>query len=266
MSSNYTEFDVQLINARTKEPIDDDSGLYNVLTASTPTEATIYSNDQGTSASNPGTMTDGRFTFYVASSVTSVDVSILTSTGYSVFVEGLTADQHRVEIDLEKRTNQTFVVPVVFGTGSAAVVDSGFDLIAGMMVKDCYLHCTTVSSANALNVGVSGTTDGFLLNGVLGSTGWKLYQDPIVTTLSDLTGPTMDIFVSATQIRGDLLARWAVGITTTTTGSTKGFFTPKYYSVTAATSLVYAGAVTNTEASGGCYIYIDYDLRPTQGN
>lgn len=266
MSAKNHEYFVQLIDKRTGSAIDDDTGIYNVLTAGSPTEVTIYSNQQGTSASNPGTMTNGVINFWTAKTTTSVDLTVLTASGHAVFIEGLTPSQHRIEIEVERRNNQTLILPLVFGTGSAAVVDSGFDLLAGMIVKDVHLHITTVSSANQVYVGVSGTTDGFLLLGEATSTGFKFYDKAIVTTLSDLAGTYGNCFVTGTQKRGSLLCDFNKGIITAVSATVNGFFVKKAYNVTAATSIVYAGQVTNTLASGGAYIYIDYDFRPTAGN
>src|SRR3972149_5052846 len=98
MGAKYTEYYVQLVNARTKQPINDDTGVCNVLTVDSPVEITIYSNDDGTAGSNPLTMKDGIIRFWTASTVTSVDLSILTAAGQAVFVENLTPSQHRGEV------------------------------------------------------------------------------------------------------------------------------------------------------------------------
>ena len=81
MASNYQEYWVQIFNRRTSRPISDSTGLYEVLTVSTPTRATCYSDANGTALTLPATMTAGICRFWVDSSVTSVDISILAAGG-----------------------------------------------------------------------------------------------------------------------------------------------------------------------------------------
>lgn len=256
MSAVYTEYDVQLVDSRTNKWINDDTGLCQVMVASSPVEETIYSDANGTSASNPMTMTDGRITFYTAIATTTVDISILTAAGHSVFVSGLTPSQHRVVIDQEKYTGKQFITGYALGTASLTVVDTGFDLLSTMLVKDVFLHVTTLGSSTGVYVGVSGTTDGFLALGVVTTTGWKVYDTPVYTS------NTAGTMVSATQIRGTLLKDFSAGGNTAAEGGGQGWFVNKAYKVAAATSLVYANATTNTLATGSGYIYIIYDLVP----
>ena len=139
------------------------------------------------------------------------------------------------------------------------ITDTGFDLLAGMNIKDVYLHMTTGSSGSTAYVGVSDTTDGFLALATVTATGYKIYDNPVITG-------TAANSVNATQIRGALVAAFGTGAATDTAGAYKGWFCTKKYAVTAATSLVYANGTTNTLASGAGYIYVVYDLSPTQGN
>jgi len=154
MSSGYKEYYVQLINSRTKQAIDDDSGVYNVLTADSPVELTIYSNDQGSSQSNPGTMTDGVIQFWTANTVTSVDLSIYTANGEAVFVQALTPSQHRVEVDVDK-LEQTLVLPFA---ASEAETSTGFTLAASTLIEDIDLLVSTVDDTETMDVGTDGTT------------------------------------------------------------------------------------------------------------
>lgn len=264
MAAKYSEYYVQLINARTKAPIDDDSGLYNVLTVTDPSEATIYSDEQGTAGSNPGTMTDGIIQFWTASSTTTVDLTILTASGHSVFVEALTTSQHRVEIDVDA-LQQTFITFYTGNVACAAVTDTGFTLPTGSKVKDCYLHATDASTAGGIDVGNSTDTDGFLDAAVISATGWKHYEVPV------FTNPTASAYyISATQYRGALLCTHYVGdVGTATGGGNHGQFHSKSHTVANATSggsLTYVLTATNSGGSGKGYIYVVYDRCPTQGN
>lgn len=260
-NANYTEYHVQLFNTRTKTWINDDTGLCNVLTASDPTELTIYSDSNGTSASNPLTITDGEIHFYTASSVTSVDLSILTAAGQAVFVEGLTPSQHRVDIDPDATKMNLLIVPYHMNTACGAVVDTGFDLIAGMKVRDVFIHTTTASTGDGLKIGVSGTSAGFLSTVSTVATGFKVHDAPV----SDLETATV-YNVGSTQIRGSLLRVYGSGVSTATAGGIRGWWSTKDYLVTAATSLIYEVAATNSGGTGEGYIYVEYQLVPTAGN
>ena len=85
-ATGYTEWYFQLHNTRTRQAIDDDTGIVNVLTENSPVELTIYSDDRGTSASNPLTMTNGVARFFTADTVTACDLSILTEKSHAVFI------------------------------------------------------------------------------------------------------------------------------------------------------------------------------------
>ena len=160
MASNYVEWYFQLFNRRTGRPISDSTGLYRVLTANTATRVTCYSNAQGTSLSMPATFTNGIARFFTDSATTSVDVTMLAAGGQSYFVKGLTSSQHRVDVDPEK-LEYTFVVDWVGTTGCGVAAAAGFNLLAGMKIKDVNIHVTTISTATSFNFGVSGTPSGF---------------------------------------------------------------------------------------------------------
>lgn len=261
MSAVYTEYYVQLKDSRTRRPIDDDSGLYTVMTATTPAAATCYSDANGTALTLPATMTDGVIRFFTAISVTTVDVTILTAAGQAYFIEGLTPSQHYVDVDPDRTAQNLFIVPYNLNSGCDALMDTGFDLLAGMRIKDVLLQSTTGSTANGVYIGVSGTTNGFLSIATTTSTGWKVYGSPIVTSA---TGSAY--YVSATQIRGSLLSEWNAGLITASAGGAKGYWSRKSYIPTAATSLIVMVAATNSGGSGAGYIYLEYDLLPTMGN
>ena len=102
-NNGFTEWYMQLYNTRTNRPIDDDSGLYIVLTASTPVRATCYSNDQATSLTLPAAMSNGIIRFFTVNTVTSVDISVLSASGQAYFLEAVTPSQHRINVDPEDR-------------------------------------------------------------------------------------------------------------------------------------------------------------------
>lgn len=264
MASNYQEWYFQLVNRRTGRPVDDDTGLFIILTASDPTRLTAYSDGNGTSLTQPATMTNGVCRFWLDSSTTSADVSILTAAGRAYFLEGVTPSQHRVDVDPE-RTDYQFIVNWHANTASNAVADTGFDLIAGMRIKDVFVHVTTaIATGCTMDIGRSGDTDGFLDGINAGSsTGWRTGN---VVAISGDTSLAHANYIQVTQFRGADLIDYGAGIATATTGGEKGFWAPKPYLVTAATSLVWVLTLSNTAGTGEGYIYLEYDLLPTMGN
>lgn len=268
MAALYNEWMIQLYNRRTGQIIDDDSGVYIAMTGGSPTRATIYSDKAlSSSVTQPGTMTNGMIRFFTASSVSSLDISILTATGRAYFLESCTpsTSTHRADVDPEKQEYQ-FICNFHANTACDAVADTGVDLVAGMRVKDVWLHVTTAIATGCLiSVGVSGDTSaqGFLFKANAGATGYKFGNVVYTTNGTDVANSA---FVSSVQVRGGNLVDYSQGLTTASTGASKGFFAPKKYMVTAATSLVWTLKVTNTAGTGEGYIYVEYDLAPTQGN
>lgn len=261
MPSNFVEYYLQLWDKRLGRPIDDDSGLFTVLGASDPTIQTVFSNSFGTSLTLPGTMTNGVIQFWVDSTVTSVDISVLTASGRAYFLEGVTISTHRVDVMTEKMEYQ-LILPFHGNTACDAVADTGYDLLVGMRVKDIFLHVTTNLTATAIDVGISGDTDGFLDGMSASTTGFK--RADVVTVSSETSSVSI---VADAQLRGVELAVWDNGFSATATkGGSKGFFYRKYYVTTAATSLVWVVKETNSAFTGEGYIYVEYDLLPTAGN
>ena len=262
---NLRHYHAQLVNTRTKRPVDDDTGSYQIMTAGSPTRATIY-NAAGTAQTQAvafgnflsQTMTDGVVEFWTDRSVSSVDVSVLTAGGRSYFLEGLTPSQHRVDVDPEK-FEYTLIVGINDSASSTALRDLGFDLRKGMIVKDVFVKTTTAftgaaTGSNSLNIGISGDSDAFakLLN--VSAVGYRQIL-PHSTTGK----------IFATQFAGVELANWQ-----TASGATNfGWYARKKYFTPTAIGLVYARAValtasmTGTNAKGKGYIFYQYDLDPT---
>ena len=261
MASNYTEWYFQLFNRRTGRPISDSTGLYVVLTASTPTRATCYSDANGTSLTLPATLASGVGRFWLDSATTSVDISVLAAGGQSYFIEGLTPSQHRVDVDPEKQEYK-FVCDWNGNTACNLAAATGFSLLAGMKINDVNIHVTTNTTATSMHFGVSGTPSGF---GALVATSATGFRTLDVVAISNETA-TLSI-VAATQKRGSLIVDFATGFSATVTaGGSRGFFAKKPYYVSAATALVYTVMETNSAGTGSGYIFIDYEVNPTAGN
>jgi len=222
-------------------PINDDAGVLNVLTADDPSEVTCYSNTSGTSASNPMTFTDGKVRFYTADTVTSVDLTGLTAQGHAFFLQGVTPSTHRIVID-PTRTVQELVVPYQVVGASEAIVDTGFDVLGNMMIRDMWLHVTSAGTGAVLDIGTSTDSDGFLDGITVDTTGY-----PAIDTLSEEAG-------SAHQV-GALLA-------STTGGNVRKLH--KRANATSGANIVYINTTSSSTAGEG-YIYIEYRRVPTTG-
>jgi hypothetical protein len=241
----YTEYFVQLINARTKMPINDDTGVYNVLTADTPGEATIYSDKQGTSGDNPGTMTDGKIQFWTAQSVETVDVTGLTASGHPFFIAGLTPSQHRYEVNVDDRTGLTLVLPFTISTSAVSFTDTGFDLNALHLVKDIRVKVTTAGgTSNILNVGHSASLSG-LFNAVISATGLRQKDQFGGLACANPVAATVSLTIGGW---------YGVSMLYSATDNTN----VKPYFLGAATSIVYKEA-NQTGATGAGYIYMILD-------
>lgn len=241
MSATYKEWYVQLIDGRTGKPIDDDTGKYTVLTASSPVPLTVYSDDKGTSLTLPATMSNGILNFYTASSVTSLDLSALTANGHAYFLEAVVPSNHRIVVWPEN-INQQLIVPYNANTGCNVVVDTGFDLAADMLVKDVFLHATVASTAGALDVGTSTDTDGFLDAAVVSATGFKVLDEDVGSAAAGI---------------GALLV-------SVTSGAVRKFHLRA--NATSGAQLVYVLTATNSGGTGSGYIYLTFDRVPTAGN
>lgn len=275
MSASYTGYSFQLVDKRTKRPIDDDSGNFMIYTAGSPSKATCYSDENGTSLTQPGTLTNGWGQFWVAAGTNSVDVTVLTSSGRAYFLEGLTPSQHRIDVDTEKQEYMLTMGWAILSAHADGTISAlGFQLQTGMRIKEVFVQKTSagvgVGSGLVVDFGVSGDPDGFVDGITASSTGYD-FIDVVRTSLTtDVAGATD--FISLTQNRGRLLASWGAGLLTATTGGAKGYFVPKPYLaslVTTTNNLVFAvngtSALTTVAGSKG-YVFYTYDILPTAGN
>lgn len=220
-------------------PINDDSGVINILTAGDPSEATCYSDVNGTAASNPMTFTDGRVRFYTSPSVTSVDISGVTANGHAFFYQGVTPSTHRIVIDPTRMVHK-MVIPYQVVGASESVTDTGFDILANMLITDIEIHVTTVGTGAALDVGTSTDTDGFADGVSVATTGYP------ATVLEEALVSTSGLF-------GALLAN----ITGTNVRKKH-----RRANATSGANIVYLNTTSSSTAGEG-YIYITYTRIPT---
>ena len=263
---------VKLVNTRTKRPIDDDTGVYQVYTAGSAARATIY-NAAGTQLTQEvvgtsfvsRTMTDGSLEFYTARSVSSVDVSILTAGGRSYFLKGLSASQHRADVDPEQ-TEFTLVAAFNDKASCTTVRPLGFKLRRGMVVKDVFVKVTAAfagaaAASNRYSVGRSGNALGFLNNITLSSVGFKQANPTVSTTgvlLASRYGSNLAQFHASSTAGVDFYVRKSY-IAATATASNN-------LVVKRQTGATLTHSFTNTGVSGAGkgYIYYTYSLLPTE--
>lgn len=244
MGTTYTEWHLQLIDGRKSShgasvTIDDDTGVYDVLTAGDPARITLYSDENGTSLSAPATMSNGIMRFYTASSVTSVDITLLTANGHAFFLEDITPSNHRVVVYPDKMES-ILILPYKVVGASEAVVDTGFDLSANMLVKDVWLHTTTLGTGAVLDVGTSTDADGFLDGITVDATGY-------------LAAAVFEEVPTSAHQLGALIA------------STTGKNVRKLHrraNATSGANIVYTNTTSSSTAGAG-YVYLNYMRIPT---
>ena len=239
MASNFVEWYLQLWNARLDQPINDDTGIYNVLTADDPAELTIYSDAQGSSQANPGTMTDGVIRFWTASTTTSCDISVLTAAGQSFFLEGVTQSNHKIVVNPDA-SEYTMVVPYA-AVGASVSVDTGFTGPANGIVREVWLKATTLGTGFLIDVGTTTDPNGFIVEQTVATTGYKVMGDTL-TSIS-VSGSVGALLVAATATNG---------------GNHLGYVRANQ---TSGASIVYTN-VTVSSAAGGGYIFLRYTRMP----
>lgn len=199
-SPGYTEWQFNLFNSRTRTYIDDDTGVCNVLTENSPVEVTIYSNDRGTAASNPLTLTNGEARFFTADTVTAVDLSILTSASHAIFAESFAPSMHRIDVNPDLQVQQLIIPYLVVGA-SEVEVDTGFTISDTMLMKDCFIHVTTVATGATLNIGTSTAVTGFASGVAASTTGWPVTLLEEVLTSATIMGSLISVALTADYAR-----------------------------------------------------------------
>jgi len=134
----------------------------------------------GASASNPSTLTRGLIEFYVANTVTSVDLHIMTPGGQflSVFAMDPGASPNEVSVDTGRR-DQVAYIPFSHADSTAATEqDTGFDLPTDCMVSPdgLGLYINTVDATETIDVGIlsteaNGDANGFIAVGSVATAG-----------------------------------------------------------------------------------------------
>jgi len=269
MSQRAREYYLQLVNTRTKKPINDDSGDFQVYQPGTPVRQTIRSVAGATLTQEVvGTsfisrdMTDGQIHFFTNLSASLVDISVLTAGGRSYFLKGVTPSQHRIDVDPEK-SEYILTVAINEKHSCTTVKPIGFALRKGMVVSDVFVKVVTafnggVTASNALNVGRSGDRDGLLKSIVMTTVGYR-QGAPIVSTtgttvprygaeLADFHRSSSGLMV--TYVRRSYFAQTAVASNNLTISRPTAFTLTKSF----------------TAVAGKGYVFFVYSLSPLEAN
>ena len=185
------------------------------------------------------TFTNGIVRFFTASSVTACDLTMLTATGHSIFIESATPSMHRIDIDPDRMV-QKLVLPYLIVGASEAVVDTGFDIAANMLIKDIEVDVFAVGTGAVLTVGTSTTTTGFgFVSAATTGIPAALLEEALVSAsagfgslLTVLTGP----YVRKKHIRAN---------------------------ATSGANIIYSNTTSSSTAGSG-YIYLTYDRLPSR--
>jgi len=207
-----------------KEGVTTGSGWMYVCTAGAVAPPTIYSDERGSvsltsTATGHGALvnklalvfiTNGYCRFWTDSSVTSLDVTYLMSTGESGFAKGVSSSRHMLSVDSDGGRPYTLWVPFAFETTGGSPIDTLLDLPAGLEIYDagCYVH--TADSTETVDFGFknaveSGDEDG-LLDGMLLTT-----AGPVAPYGTITDGSLIDYLAFTNGKLGALLATTITG-------------------------------------------------------
>lgn len=240
-ATGFREWKFDLFNTRTRTYISDSTGIAVVLTDGSPVKVTIYSDDRGTTATNPITFTNGVIRFFTADTTSTIDLSVQTAAGHAFFLESAAESQHRVDVNPDLM-NQKLVVPYLIVGASEVNVDTGFDVFANMLVKDIEIDVFTAGTGAVLTVGTSTASTGFCSGMVASTTGFP------VTILEEA-------LVSTSSLFGTLLA-----LATGTNVRKKHIRA----NATSGANIVYQNTTSSSTAGNG-YIYLLFDRIPSRG-
>lgn len=173
----YREYRIQLKDALTGKAIISAGGKVLVVESGDASKQTIYSDAQGTPATNPMTPTRGFINFFVPESVDQVDLYIQAPGGQFVVVPDVTpSGPNEIAVDTNARMG-TMVIPFSMDDYTANTEsDTGFDEPAGaIMLPHPAVNVLTADSTETINVGTdsndSGDADGFIAAVSVGTQG-----------------------------------------------------------------------------------------------
>jgi len=210
-----TNFNVQLKDASTGKAIITAGGVGMVCENALPKKHTIYSDADGTAASNPKALVRGKLDFWVLQSALvngKVDVFIACPGGQFVVARDLDpSGPNEILVDTS-RTDQMFVIPFdVTDYTVAAENDTGFDEPASgvaIFLGDAAgpsIRVTAIDATETLDVGTGeatpaegGDANGFMAAVAVGVAGVIQDQGALMTTLVGHLSGGLSITVTPT--------------------------------------------------------------------
>jgi len=161
------EYKIQLKSAALLTAIITAGGTCYVATNGAAAKATLYT-AAGSSLANPVTPTRGNINFFVADSVSLVDLYILAPGGQFLVVKDLAASgPNEILVDTSNR-HQCMVIPISYADSTAAAeTATGFTEPANaLMLPNPAFKVTAIDATETIDVGTlstdSGDADGFL--------------------------------------------------------------------------------------------------------
>lgn len=186
-------------------------GAVHVATAGSPAKATLY-DDTGAAKANPVVLSNGGAEFYVADSVSTVDLYI-QAPGYQFLVKaGVTPANHTFKVDTSERY-QIYKIPFASADSTAATEkDTGFDLPTKGRVLPLLggagIEVTTAATAGAKTIDV-GT-----LTGETGADPNGLLAAVSTAATGQIVGTNGALYVAAAPALTDAAAAKSLSYTT----------------------------------------------------
>lgn len=150
------------------EMITASGGVCYVAANGDAAKATLYKKD-GSSQSNPVSLTNGGAEFYVANTVEKVDLYIMAPGGqFLVKTDVVAGVGHEFAVDTQQR-NQVAVIPFAIGDTTATTeTDTGFDMpLYAAVLPTPMVRVLTLDATETIDVGLkssetAGDADGFI--------------------------------------------------------------------------------------------------------
>jgi len=141
-------------------------GGFVYVTAADGTAKAALTDKDGASISNPLALTNGSFDFYVADTITTVDLYIQSPTGHFIVAKGVKSSGNSSIFVDNGSAHTTVVIPFNIADTTAAVETScGFTCI-GAVQPNVAVDVVTVDATETIDVGTdstdSGDANGFL--------------------------------------------------------------------------------------------------------
>lgn len=213
------QYHMQLKSALSGVPITASGGTVFVATAGLTSKATLYDKN-GAALTNPIQMTNGSIDFFVADTVASVDLYIMTPGGHFLTKAGIVpSGPNEILVETTQR-RQVMKIPFAAADqgGDATETDTGFDIPNPSIILNrlhgCGLYMTVLHAAKTMDVGtgeVHPAESGGDANGLIAASA--------ISALGLVTGTDGALFSTNAPYKSD--AQTAKSITyTLSTGTT----------------------------------------------